>query len=105
VHQVRERGPQATDDPAGGREDDQARTGAPYALPGGGTTDVYPGADFGYLSANVLREDGRTLFPASGIKVFHSHGRAIRVGFIGEVLKETPTIVTPAGVAGLTFTD
>ena len=27
------------------------------------------------------------------------------VGFIGEVLKETPTIVTPTGVAGLTFQD
>jgi 5'-nucleotidase len=80
-------------------------TGAPYALPGGGTTDVYPGADFRYLSANVLREDGRTLFPASGIKVFRSHGKAIRVGFIGEVLKDTPTIVTPSGVAGLTFTE
>jgi 5'-nucleotidase len=78
-------------------------TGAPYALPGGGTTDVYPGAAFQYLSANVLREDGRTLFPASGIKV-PSRGRD-RVGFIGEVLKDTPTIVTPSGVAGLTFTD
>src|SRR6185437_99593 len=42
---------------------------------------------------------------ASGIKVFHSHGKEIRVGFIGEVLKDTPTIVTPSGVAGLTFTD
>ena len=28
-----------------------------------------------------------------------------KVGFIGEVLKETPTIVTPTGVAGLTFQD
>src|SRR5262249_36766958 len=28
-----------------------------------------------------------------------------RIGFIGAVLKETPTIVTPSGVAGLTFLD
>jgi 5''-nucleotidase/2'',3''-cyclic phosphodiesterase and related esterases len=29
----------------------------------------------------------------------------VKVGFIGETLKETPTIVTPTGVAGLTFLD
>jgi 5'-nucleotidase len=83
-------------------------TAAPYALPGGGTTDVYPGADFQYLSANVVVDaTGRTLFPAFGVKTFRAdHGnRKVKVGFIGEVLKETPTIVTPTGVAGLTFQD
>jgi 5'-nucleotidase len=29
----------------------------------------------------------------------------VKIGFIGETLKETPTIVTPTGVAGLTFLD
>jgi 5'-nucleotidase len=82
-------------------------TGAPYALRNGGTTDVYPGADFRYLSANVIdTASGRTLFPATGAKWMHTNsGRWVGLGFIGEVLKETPTIVTPSGVAGLSFTD
>jgi 5'-nucleotidase len=80
---------------------------APYALPGGGSTNVYPGANFKYLSANVVRDaTGQTLFPAYGIKHFTStDGKKFEVGFIGEVLKSTPTIVTPTGVAGLTFQD
>jgi 5'-nucleotidase len=80
---------------------------APYALPGGGSTNVYPGANFKYLSANVVRDStGQTLFPAYGIKHFTStDGKKFEVGFIGEVLKSTPTIVTPTGVAGLTFQD
>ena len=32
-------------------------------------------------------------------------GKKFKVGFIGEVLESTPTIVTPTGVAGLTFQD
>jgi len=83
-------------------------TGAPYALPGGGSTNVYPGADFQYLSANVIETaTGEPLFPASGISWFKGipGGKKVGVGFIGEVLEATPTIVTPAGVAGLQFID
>jgi 5'-nucleotidase len=82
-------------------------TAAPYALANGGTTNVYPGADFKYLSANVVVDaTGRTLFPAFGTKTFKSDsGQKFQVGFIGEVLEATPTIVTPTGVAGLTFQD
>jgi 5'-nucleotidase len=82
-------------------------TGAPYALRNGSTTNVYPGADFQYLSANVVVDaTGRTLFPAFATKRFKSDGgRKFRIGFIGEVLEATPTIVTPTGVAGLTFQD
>ena len=80
--------------------------GKPYQLANGRTTNVYPGASFGYLSANVLDAKGRTLFPATGVKELRStSGREVKVGFIGEVLKDTPTIVTPSGVAGLSFTD
>ncbi|MFL5969500.1 MAG: bifunctional metallophosphatase/5'-nucleotidase [Gaiellaceae bacterium] len=81
---------------------------APYALPSGGTTNVYPGADFQYLSANVVRNaTGETLFPATATKQFTADDgkRKFRVGFIGEVLQSTPSIVTPTGVAGLTFQD
>jgi 5'-nucleotidase len=81
---------------------------APYTLPDGSTTNTYPGADFQYLSANVIVDStGQPLFPAYGIKQFRSDDgkRKFKVGFIGEVLESTPTIVTPTGVAGLTFQD
>ncbi len=62
----------------------------------------FDGAAFGYLAANVTDEDtGETLFPAYEIRTF----RAARVAFIGMTLEGTPNIVTPAGVAGLTFHD
>jgi 5'-nucleotidase len=82
-------------------------TGAPYALPNGSSTNVYPGADFQYLSTNVIRNDtGNTLFPAYATKRFKSRsGKKFTIGFLGEVLEATPTIVTPTGVAGLTFQD
>jgi 5'-nucleotidase len=82
-------------------------TAKPYALANGSSTNVYPGADFQYLSANVVvNATGQTLFPAYGIKQFASDdGKKFKVGFIGEVLEATPTIVTPTGVAGLTFQD
>jgi 5'-nucleotidase len=91
----------------GGCRQDVGCSAAPYALADGGTTNRYPGADFQYLSANVTVDaTGRTLFPAFGIKRFKGDsGKKFDVGVIGEVLKDTPTIVTPTGVAGLTFGD
>lgn len=71
------------------------------------TGGVFTGASFKYLAANVVdRDTGRPLFPAYGIKSFDVGGGAsVKVGFVGLVLKETPTIVTPQGVAGLDFID
>jgi 5'-nucleotidase len=63
--------------------------------------EPFDGADFRFMAANVLRGDGSTLFPGTAIKDFGP----VQVGFIGMTLKETGTLVTPAGVAGLTFTD
>ena len=63
--------------------------------------EPFKGARFEYLAANVVQADGRTLFPATAIRQFGP----IRIGFIGETLKETGTLVTPTGVAGLHFTD
>ncbi len=65
----------------------------------------FPGANFGYLAANVFKADGSTLFPATGIKEFTGPGYRIKVGFIGMALRGTPGVVTPAGVAGLRFAD
>lgn len=67
-----------------------------------GTPVPFEGAKFRFLAANV--EDtatGKTIFPPYAIKTF---GKT-RVAFIGMTLKDTPTIVTPSGVAGLTFKD
>jgi 5'-nucleotidase len=82
-------------------------TGAPYRLVNGRTSNVFPGADFRYLSANVIVDaTGKTLFPAFATRDFKTgSGRQVEIGFIGEVLEATPTIVTPTGVAGLTFQD
>ncbi|MCQ8183364.1 bifunctional metallophosphatase/5'-nucleotidase [Methylomonas sp. SURF-1] len=67
-----------------------------------GTPVPFEGAKFKFLAANVVETaSGKTLFPQYAIKVVGG----VRVGFIGMTLKETPTIVTPTGVAGLSFTD
>ncbi len=67
-----------------------------------GTPVPFEGAKFKFLAANVVENSsGRTIFPAYAIKALGG----VRVAFIGMTLKETPTIVTPSGVAGLTFTD
>lgn len=65
----------------------------------------YQGADFAFLAANVIQSDGTTLFPAYAMKSFGSGTGAIKVGVIGLTLKDTPSLVTPGGVAGLTFDD
>jgi len=63
---------------------------------------TFSGARFKWLSANVTdTSTGRTLLPAFGVKTV---GR-VRVAFIGMTLKGTPLVVTPTGVAGLTFND
>lgn len=73
-----------------------------------GTPYPFEGAKFKYLSANVVVDaTGKTLFPPYAVKAFKdaTTGKTVRVGFIGLTLKDTPSIVTPAGVAGLTFND
>ncbi|QIA27787.1 bifunctional metallophosphatase/5'-nucleotidase [Thermaerobacter sp. PB12/4term] len=65
-------------------------------------TGCFEGAKFQYLTANVVdAKTGEPLFPPYAmVRV-----RGIPVGFIGVTLKETPTIVTPTGVAGVRFLD
>ena len=66
------------------------------------TSGCFPGAGFRYLAANVIdTATGQPIFPPYLVE----HVRGIPIGFIGIVLKETPTIVPPTGVAGLDFLD
>jgi 5'-nucleotidase len=57
-------------------------------------------ADFPYLGANVYRGDQRAL-PAYAVRTVGG----IRVGFIGVVTEQTASLVSPDGIAGLTFRD
>lgn len=64
--------------------------------------DPFHGAEFEFLAANVVDDaTGDTLFAPYTIKRY----QGVKVAFIGMTLEGTPSIVTPAGVAGLTFND
>lgn len=67
-----------------------------------GTPVPFEGAKFKFLAANVVdTASNKTIFPSFVIKSYSG----VKVGYIGLTLKETPTIVTPTGVAGLEFKD
>ena len=61
----------------------------------------FPGAQFTYLAANVFDRSGNIFLPGTALKKV---GGAT-IGFVGVVLRETPSVVTPSGIAGLTFGD
>ena len=65
----------------------------------------FSGARFRFLAANVRGRGGDTIFPAYGMRSFGSGGAQVQVAFIGLTLEGTPSLVTPAGVAGLSFAD
>jgi 5'-nucleotidase len=81
----------------GGCEKNSNRT--PCAL------EPFDGARFRYLAANVARESGGTLFPATGIRSFGTGARQVRVGFVGMTLKGTSALVMASGIQGLRFED
>jgi 5'-nucleotidase len=89
----------------GGCKDDDGDDD-PYqdSCPGGKS---FAGADFQYLSANVIRKKtGNTVFPAYQIeRVGKANGEAVKMAFVGMTLEDTPNIVTAAGVKGLEFID
>ena len=63
---------------------------------------TFKGASFQYLAASTIDlKTGQTLLPAYKVKSF----QGIPVAFIGLTLEATPSIVVPAGVAGLKFRD
>jgi 5'-nucleotidase len=67
--------------------------------------EPYAGAKFAFLAANVTTESGATLFPATGKREFGNGAGKVTVGFVGLMLKDTPSLVVPSAVAGLTFGD
>ncbi len=67
-----------------------------------GTAYPFEGAEFEFLAANVVDSvNGKTLLPSYGVKNFKGN----RIAFVGMTLEGTPSIVTPAGIAGLEFRD
>ncbi|WFE22389.1 ExeM/NucH family extracellular endonuclease [Solwaraspora sp. WMMD937] len=62
------------------------------------TDRVIPRSDFPQLGANVYRDDERAL-PAYHVQEIGG----IRVGYIGVVTEQTAVMVSPDGIAGITF--
>lgn len=64
--------------------------------------NTFSGAGYTYIASNVLDSaTGKPVFPAYKMVTVGS----AKIAFVGAVLKDTPTVVTPSGVAGLTFAD
>ncbi len=62
----------------------------------------YPGADFSWLAANVVREStGRTVLPGTTVRRVDG----VKVGYNGMTLEDTPVLVSQAGIQGITFED
>jgi 5'-nucleotidase len=59
------------------------------------------GARFPVVSANITKADGTLLFRPYVIKAIEG----VKIAFVGATLRDTPNIVLPSGVAGLTFGD
>jgi 5'-nucleotidase len=64
------------------------------------TDRVIPRAGFPYLGANVYRGDERAL---DAFEVKQVDG--VRVGIVGVVTEQTASLVSPDGIAGITFRD
>ncbi|MEZ0580118.1 ExeM/NucH family extracellular endonuclease [Nocardioides sp. MH1] len=65
------------------------------------TTNPYGGANWEYLAANVDEPSGRDDLAPSWTKTMNG----IKVGFVGAVTEELPSLVSPAGLEGVTVTD
>lgn len=92
----------------GNHEFDEGKTELLRLLNGGNYSagpfleNPYRGARYPTISSNVVDEQtGKPIVPPFVIKAI----KGTPIAFIGAVLKQTPTIVTPTGVAGLKFLD
>ena len=58
-------------------------------------------ADWEYVAANIIEPAGADELAESWVKDFGE----VEVGFVGAVTEDLPSLVTPAGIAGVTVTD
>ena len=62
----------------------------------------YPGADFSWLAANVVRtRTNRTILPGTTVREVGG----VKVGYIGMTLEATPVLVAQSGIQGISFKD
>ncbi len=92
----------------GNHEFDEGLTELQRLIHGGNSSkgpfleDPWRGARFPYVSANVVSAaTGKPVFTPYAVRIVNG----VRIGVIGAVLTETPSIVTPSGVAGVRFLD
>ncbi len=73
------------------------RVMAPYDA----TTNPYGGAQWQYIAANLkLKATGDPAVPATWVENFGD----VKVGFVGAVTEELPSLVSPAGIANIDVT-
>ncbi|MBO4208377.1 bifunctional metallophosphatase/5'-nucleotidase [Micromonospora echinofusca] len=64
--------------------------------------DGFAGAKFTYLAANTIdKKTGLPILPPVDLRFVNG----VPVGFVGLTLEDTPSIVNPAGIASVKFTD
>lgn len=62
-------------------------------------------ANWAYLAANVTNSSGGIPAPLAPYFVYTMPGSGVKVGIVGAVTQETPSLASPAGIAGLKFGD
>ncbi len=67
--------------------------------------EQFRGAQFGFLAANVVTAEGRTLFPATALKSFGKGADRVSVGLIGMTLKGTSALVGSTVNTAVAFKD
>jgi 5'-nucleotidase len=86
----------------GWRELVRLQDGSCHPVDGCATDEIYTGARFRFLAANVIEaRTGEPLFPASAIRRFGP----VEVGFIGIVTRSVPSLVSPEAIDGLRIED
>ncbi|WP_127131589.1 ExeM/NucH family extracellular endonuclease [Georgenia sp. SYP-B2076] len=62
---------------------------------------VADASDFPYVAANIVDASGKPAYEPYVVREVDG----VTVGFVGVITEEMPALVSPAGIAGLTFTD
>ena len=93
----------------GNHEFDQGLADLQNRIIGGVNADGTPApvkADWTYLGANVISiETGQPVLDPYDVYTVGSGDNTIRVGVVGVVTQETPSLVSPAGITTVNFTD